>query len=385
MKQGFLLLLALLLTACTPREPESATADSTSNPHAGMDMQNMPGMDTKGDSVQVVVDDGTASRVGITFATVGSAAVRNSVRLVGALSYPEPQKVYVSSRVGGWIERLYADYVGKPVRAGDPLMALYAPELVSAQEEYLTAKRLGDSSLVTAARRRLELWDIPSDQIVELDRRGRAERTMLIRSPRGGEIVEKHVTEGQAVHPGDNLFLVADRGTLWVEAAVYEVDAPLVQVGTELRVQVGGLPGRTYRGRVTFLSPQVDQASRTLTARISVRNPDGALRPGMYATAEAMSDSREHLSVPLEAVLPTGTRYLVFVKVGDRFEPREVTPGARGDSLVEIRSGLRIGDQVVASAAYLLDSESSLAAAMKGLMVQMGMGLNMGGMKGGRP
>ena len=383
MKPGRLL-LAILMTACNPRDPKPVPLDSASNPHAGMDMPDMPGME-KGDSVHVALDDSTARQVGITFATVSSDPVRKSLRLAGTLVYPEPQRVYVSSRVAGWIDHLYADYLGKPVRAGEPLVALYAPELVSAQEEYLTAKRLGDSSLMTAARRRLELWDISADQITQLDHREKAQRTMLIRAPRGGEIVEKLVTEGQAVHPGDNLFLIADRGTLWVETSVFEMDAPVVRVGTELSVRVAGLPGRTYHSRVTFLSPQVDQASRTFTARISVKNPDGALRPGMYATAEARTDPRVALSVPLEALLPTGTRYLVFVKDGKGFQPREVVPGARGDSLVEIRSGLQPGEVVVASAAYLLDSESSLAAAMKGLMVQMGMGLNMGGMKGSKP
>ena len=192
------------------------------------------------------------------------------------------------------------------------------------------------------------------------------------------------VIEGQAVHAGDNLFLIADRSVLWVEVAVFEMDAPAVRVGTPVSLTVSALPGRRYTGRVSFLHPAVDEKTRTLTARVQVQNQDGMLRPGMYATVEAGSGDKagKTLSVPLDAVLPTGTRNLVFVNRGDgRFTPREVVIGARGDSLVEVVLGLKEGDEVVASATYLLDSESNLAAAMQGLMLQMGMGLDMGRMK----
>jgi len=160
------------------------------------------------------------------------------------------------------------------------------------------------------------------------------------------------------------------------------MDAPAVRVGTPVGVLVSAFPGRRYRGRVAFLNPAVDEKTRTLTARIEVPNPDGVLRPGMYATGEVGTGARQVLSVPLEAVLPTGEHTLVFVNRGDgRFLPREVVVGARGDSLVEIVRGLQQGDEVIASATYLLDSESNLGAATRGLMLQMGMGLNMGGMQ----
>jgi Cu(I)/Ag(I) efflux system membrane fusion protein len=187
------------------------------------------------------------------------------------------------------------------------------------------------------------------------------------------------------VQAGDNLFLIADRSSLWVELAVFESDARLLRIGTPVELTVDALPGRRYQGRVTFIHPGVDTTTRTLTARVEVMNRDGSLRPGMYAMARLGGASAQRLTVPLTAVLPTGTRQLVFVNRGDgRFVPRDVTTGARSDSLVEIVSGLKPGDEIVASATYLLDSETNLASAIQGLMLQMGMGLNMGGMTAGQ-
>lgn len=380
--QSRVALALLLVSACDTRTAREPAADSTGAMQNMPGMEGMAGMAMGGDTSGVPLDRTAAQRLGISFARAASLPVRRTIRLAGTLGYAEPARVYVNSRVNGWVEGLYADYLGKPVKAGDPLLALYAPELVSAQEEYLAARRLGDSSLVAAARRRLELWNIPTDQIAALERRGAADRTLLIRAPRSGEIAEKMVIEGQAVRAGDNLFLIADRSVLWVDAAVFEMDARAVRIGTRVEVTVTALPGRRYHGRVSFLQPTVDEKTRTLTARVEVRNQDGMLRPGMYATGEVGAGALKALSVPLEAVLPTGERNLVFVNRGDgRFVPREVIVGARGDSLVEIVRGLKPGDEVVASATYLLDSESNLGAAMRGLMLQMGMGLNMGGMQ----
>jgi Cu(I)/Ag(I) efflux system membrane fusion protein len=342
----------------------------------------MPGMsEMEGDTAGVPVNRAAAARLGITFARAATRPIAAGTRAVGTLTYAEPRREYVNARVMGWVERLYADYEGKPVRKGEPLLALYAPELLSAQEEYLSARQLGDSSLVAAARRRLTLWNIPEDQIELLDRTGKAQRTLLLRAPMSGEIAEKRVIDGQAVRAGDNLFLIADRSLLWVDLAIFETDARMLGVGVPVDLTVDALPGRTYQGRVTFIHPSLDTTTRTLTARVEVSNRDGRLRPGMYVTARLAPASTQRLAVPLTAVLPTGTRQLVFVNRGDgQFVPREVETGTRSDSLVEIVSGLKPGDEIVASATYLLDSESNLAAAMQGLMLQMGMGLNMGGM-----
>jgi Cu(I)/Ag(I) efflux system membrane fusion protein len=372
-RAALLAALVLTLPGCNRREPPAGDA------MAGM--PGMEGMSMPSDS-GVPIDRAAAARLGITFARAARQPVRGGIRLAGTLGYAEPRRAYVNARVNGWVEQLQADYVGKPVREGDPLLALYSPELVSAQEEYLAARRLGDSALAAAAQRRLLLWDIPAGELEQLERSGAARRTLTLRAPRSGEIAEKMVIQGQAVRAGDNLFLIADRSTLWVDVAVFEIDAPAVRVGTRVTVTPGALSGRSYPGRVTFLQPSVDQRTRTLTARVEVANRDGALRPGMYATVAVAAAAQVTLTVPLTAVLPTGTRNVVFVNRGDgTFQPQEVEVGVRGDSLIEIRRGLKLGDEVVASATYLFDSESNLAAAMQGLMLQMGMGLNQGGMQ----
>jgi membrane fusion protein, copper/silver efflux system len=378
-------LLLLGLTACGRDTARNTAGDVTKEGRQGMaGMPGMAGGQAEEDTAGVPVDRAAAARLGVTFARAARRPLAATSRAVGTLAYAEPRREMVSARVMGWVERLYADYEGRPVRKGEALLALYAPELVSAQEEYLSARELRDSALVFAARRRLALWNIPEDQIELLERSGTAQRTLLLRAPIGGEIVEKRVVTGQAVQPGDELFLIADRSLLWVELAVFESDARMLRVGLPVELTVDALPGHTYRGRVTFIHPGLDTTSRTLTARVEVPNRDGRLRPGMYVTARLIPASTMRLAVPLTAVLPTGTRQLVFVKRGDgQFVPRDVVTGARSDSLVEIVSGLRAGDEVVASATYLLDSESNLAAAMQGLMLQMGMGLDMGGMRKG--
>ena len=369
-----LLVVATTLTGC---QKKPAPSDEMAG------MQGMPGMPAAGaDTSGVPLNRTEAQRLGITFARASERPLQSSVRAVGVLAYAEPNRVYVNARVGGWVEHLYADYVGKRVANGEPLLALYSPDLVSAQEEYLLARRLKDDTLAASARRRLELWDIGADQIDSLEARGSVTRTLLLRAPRGGEIAEKMVIDGQAVRPGDNLFLIADRSVLWVDVAVFEQDAPAVRVGMPATVRVDAVPGAVFRGRLTFIQPQLDERTRTLTARLEVENAGRALRPGMYATVELASTGRHAVTVPVAAVLPTGTHHIVFVNRGDgRFLPREVRVGQHGDSLVEIINGLQAGDEVVASATFLLDSESNLAAAIQGLMLQMGMGLNMGGMQ----
>ncbi|MGH7518257.1 MAG: efflux RND transporter periplasmic adaptor subunit [Gemmatimonadales bacterium] len=385
---GLSLAVVLLVSACSRGEKEGG--------HAGMqDMQGMEGMEGRpgmsamegmgpggtNDSA-VPINRAGAERLGITFARAAMRPVGRGTRVAGTLTYAEPRREYVNARVMGWVEELYADYLGKPVRKGEPLLALYSPELVSAQEELLSALRLGDSTLAAAARRRLALWNVAEDQIAAIERSGTAQRRIVLRAPRSGELAEKMVTEGQAVQAGDNLFLIADRTVLWVDLAVFESDARVLRVGTPVSLSTDAIPGRTFRGRVSFVQPRVDEKSRTLTARVEVPNPDGTLRPGMFAMAELVPAASERLSVPITAVLPTGTQQLVFVNRGDgAFVPRPVQTGARGDSLVEIVGGLKAGDEVVASATYLLDSETNLASAMQGLMLQMGMGLDMGGMQ----
>src|SRR5438067_1552175 len=246
------------------------------------DMQGLAGRPAAGgDAAGGPLGRAGAARLGISFARAAERPVRSSVRAVGILKYAEAGLVYVNAAVGGLVGRLYADYVGQRVGQGDALLALYSPDLVSAQEEYLLARRLKDDTLAASARRRLSLWDVPPDQIDSLETRASVTRTLLLRAPRSGAVTEKMVIEGQAVKAGDNLFQIADARLLWVDVAIFEQDAAAVRVGTPATITVDALPGRTFRGSVTFIYPQLDEKTRTLTARVAVDNGDGALRPGL--------------------------------------------------------------------------------------------------------
>ena len=279
MKRIFISLVvaAVTLTGCQ-RKP--ARSDEV----AGMkDMQGMPGMPAAGaDTSGVPVSRTEAERLGITFARASDRPVRSSIRAVGVLKYAEPNLVYVNARVGGWVEHLYADYIGKRVEQGDPLLALYSPDLVSAQAEYLLARRLKDDTLAASARSRLALWDIPSDQIDSLETRGSVTRTLLLRAPRSGAVTEKMVIEGQAVKAGDNLFQIADARVLWVDVAIFEQDAASVRVGTAATTTVDALSGRTFRGSVTFIYPQLDEKTRAPPSRTF---PGARRRRRVHSTA----------------------------------------------------------------------------------------------------
>src|SRR3989441_5051934 len=288
MKRAIIVLLGGLLAVAACRKKN--TPDQS--------MADMPGASQATDTSGVPIARSEAARLGFTSARPSDRPITTSVRAVGELKYAEPRRAYVNARVNGWVEKLYADYVGKSVTAGEPLLALYSPDLVSAQEEYLLARRLRDDTPAAGARRRLTLWDIPPDQIDSLEARGTVARTLTLRAPRSGEIAEKNVTEGQAVQAGTNLFLIADRSELWVDVAIFEQDAAAVRVGTAASIFVDALPGRRFQGRVTFIYPQLDEKTRTLTARVAVANAAGALRPGMFATAQlSRAERRDRKSV----------------------------------------------------------------------------------------
>lgn len=370
----------LLSTACSGRRPSTERASAVPpDTSASMTGMAMPATTVK-DSGAVAIDRAAAARAGITFARASTRPIGTSALLVGTLAYPEPSRRVVTMRVNGWVQQLFADYVGMAVRAGDPLFTMYSPEIVGAEEEYLSAKRLSDPALVAASRRRLELLDVPEREVSLLDSAGVVPKSVLVRASSSGEVAAKMISAGQAVRAGDSLLVLADRTTLWLNVVVHEMDAGRVRIGSPVTITVRALPERRWTGRFAFIQPTADSMTRTLTARVEVQNRDGALRPGMSAMIDAAGASSPVLSVPLAAVLPTGRHNIVFVNRGnDRFEPRDVQVGARGDSLIQVVSGLNPGDEVVASATYLIDSESNLAAAMQGLMLQMGMGSNQSG------
>ena len=384
-----MLILVLVGAGCSGGDESAVTGDAPAV--AGSEMEAMPVTDARQGMDGMVSGGGPiritqrqASLAGVTFAVASEAPLDQTVRAVAMVVPNERGLGIVNTRVSGWIEKLYVNETGMHVDAGAPLFELYAPDLVTAQEELLLAKRLvntaGGESLVMAARRRLALWDIPEQTIAEIEETGAVRRRLTIRSPYRGHVLEKNVIEGQMVHAGEQLFKVADLSTVWIEPSIFEQDIALVREGQRATITFDALPGREFAGRVTFIYPTLDMTTRTLRVRIEVANPRGIIRPMMYGTVRIRTAGLRGVTVPLTAVLPTGDRDLAFVWRAGALVPTEVTVGARGDSAIVVAGGLAAGDTVVASATFLFDSESSLGAAMAGIMLGMGMGLDMGGM-----
>jgi Cu(I)/Ag(I) efflux system membrane fusion protein len=318
---------------------------------------------------EVTVTEPRAQLLGIRSEPVGTAGGAGPLRTVGRVAADERRRQVVHARYEGYVERLHVDFTGQPVGRGQPLLEIYSPELVAAQEEYLLARRaqarLGGSSvpgvaesggeLAEAARQRLRYYDVGAAEIEALERSGQARRTVTLRAPVAGVVVEKLAFAGMKVAPADRLYEIADLSRVWVLADVYERDLPAVRAGTAARVSLPHLAGREWAGKVAFVAPSVKPETRTVEVRLEVDNAAGLLKPDMFADRV--------LTVPESAVVFTGERTLVFVDRGQgRYEPREVALGARLAGGYEVQRGVAAGEKVVVSANFLLDSESSLRA-----------------------
>jgi multidrug efflux pump subunit AcrA (membrane-fusion protein) len=316
---------------------------------------------------------------------VGNAEQRDlvqTIRAVGRVSFDERLLHRVHAKFEGYVEKLYVDYTGKPVRRGQPLLSIYSPELVATQQEFLLASRArnqlqgspnpdvsrGGVDLYESARQRLLLWDISPAEIARLERTGEPKKALTLHSPVNGIVLVKNVVAGGRVMPAESLFEIADVSRVWVLADVYESEAASIRAGQTARMLLTYLPGRSWIGKVAFIAPTVNPETRTVQVRIEFSNPDGTLKPEMFAEVLLERPLGRVVTVPEGAVLSTGTRSLVFVAKGeDRFEPREVETGAKVDRFWEIRRGLEPGERVVTQANFLIDSESRLKAALAGL------------------
>jgi len=338
----------------------------------------------------VHLDAESARRIGVTYAVATMKPFRRVVNTVGAVTWDETRLSSVNSRIDGWAEELYVEFTGAPVRAGEALLAVYSPMLVSAQEELIMARRLHDnavkqgadraadnaSELLEAARRRLRYWDIPDDEIARIEQAGTAQRTLTLRSPASGIVVEKNVVQGARIMQGMELYRIADLTRVWIEGEVFEKDLSLVRLGQVAVVSFDAYPGEEFGGRVTYVYPTVSTESRTGRVRVALANPGQRLKPGMYAKLDLAADAgRMALMVPREAVHFTGERALVFVRDADgMLAPRVITPGLAAGAEIEVLSGLLVGEVVVASANFLIDAESNMGATM-GAMPGMDMGV----------
>lgn len=360
------------------RTPAPAAAPSGHNHAAMATAENGGG--------PVALDDEEQRRIGVTFAPVESGDLGHKVRVVAQVTWDETRVTAISPRIEGWVDRLLVDFTGRTVRAGEPLMAVYSPMVVTTVQEIGIARRLagevseGSSDartqaegLVHSGHQRLAAWGISAADIDRLEQGGDV-RTVLLRSPVNGVVVEKNVVAGQRIMPGDALYRIADLSTVWLEGEVFEQDLASAKVGLQVTAEFQALPGVERTGRITYVYPMLNPETRTGKIRVSLANPGLQLKPGMFATIRFTTPAQAVLSVPRSAVLSTGARNLVFLKRADgRFTPTDVVLGRQSEERIEILRGLSAGDTVVASATFLLDAESNLGTLMGGMGDMPGM------------
>jgi len=330
----------------------------------------------------IAVSPTTVQSMGVRTAKVEVKPLSRVTTAVGLVTYNERNLAVINTKVNGWVEKLYVNATGDPVRKGQTLLSIYSPELVSAQEEYLLAWRnlqsLGKSPikemaegaqrLAQAARRRLEYFDITPSQIEALKNTGQVKKNLVLISPANGIVTKRLVTQGMYVQAGMPLLEVADLTTVWVDADIYQYELPWIKVGQPAFMTLQYLPGETFPGTIDYLYPYLKGETRTAKVRLRFPNPKLKLKPEMFAQVKIESPvTKEAVVVPTEAVLDTGLKQHVFIALGQgRFEPREVKLGVEGnDGLREVLSGLQGGEEVVTSAQFLLDSESRFREAVQ--------------------
>jgi Cu(I)/Ag(I) efflux system membrane fusion protein len=327
----------------------------------------------EGDTVKV--SPGKLQRTGVRTQAAERRVIVRPVRVPGTIQLDERLATIVSTRSDTFIEHVENVTTGERVRKGQPLLHLYSPEIAAAGAQYLSVlNEVGGANggrplLIDGARRRLENLNVSQEVLTEIERTRKVPLSMVWTAPRDGVVLERNVTEGMRAPAGEVLFRIADISTVWVLADVPEYELGLIKPGQTVTVRVRSLPGRSFKGRVGLIYPQVSKETRTTRVRIELPNPEGVLLADMYADVEiATGVGNPVVAVPDDAVIDTGERQVVILDKGEgRFEPREVKVGARGGGYIEIREGVESGDQVVTSANFLIDAESNLKAALQGM------------------
>jgi Cu(I)/Ag(I) efflux system membrane fusion protein len=323
-----------------------------------------------GGRIQVKISSERQQLIGIKTAAVKAQPIHKLIKAVGRVDYAEPNISIVNLKFDGWVEKLFVNSTGRAVRKGEALFDIYSPELVSAQQEYLIALKagatLGDAStLLKSAREKLRLWDVTDSQVDELGQTGHFKKTVAVYAPGSGIVIEKNVLQGQKIMAGENLFKIADLSRVWILGEIYEYELPFIKTGQEAKISLSYDPGEAFTGKIIYIYPYLKPETRTNQVRIEVANPELKLKPEMFANLEIHVDYGTRLTVPVDAVLDAGESKIVFVAEGDGyFEPREVRLGVRGEDTFEVLDGVSEGENIVTSANFLVDSESSLKAAL---------------------
>lgn len=320
--------------------------------------------------------------IGIQLTEVTLGPISSTIRAVGRLAYDETRISRIQTKIEGWIEEVVVNYTGILVKKGQTLATVYSPELFTTQRELIIARKSRDAlqgsafpeiasgaaSLYESTLQRLKLWDITDAQIKEIERKGSPSRAIAIHSPINGFVITRNAYPGQRITPETELYTVADLSSIWVLADVYEYEVNMVKLGQDAVMTLPYNPGKTLKGKVNYIYPELDKTTRTLKVRLQFPNPDFQLKPDMYANVEIRVDHGSHISVPDEAILDSGTDQVVFIALDDgHFEPRRIEVGARVGNRSIVLGGLKAGDKVVSSGNFLVDSESQLKAALKGI------------------
>src|SRR3989441_1635028 len=338
----------------------------------------------------IVIPAVTRQLIGVRTAPVSYAPLAQEIRAVGTVEYDERKLTKVNLRVSGWIEQVFINAIGQSVRAGQPMLTLYSPDLLATQDEYLLAlkaqtqlegsplpeARQDAAALVASARERLRLWNLNDEQIAAVERRGKAERVLTVYAPSSGIVLKRQALPGNYVEPGTTLYELADLSTVWIHGDIYGSEITAVRLNQSAEVTFEAYPGETFRGKVAYIYPYLNEATRTIRVRMEFANPHLKLKPGMYGNVMLHVDAGRRLVVPKEAVLDSGLRQLVFLDLGQGvYQPYPVKLGRRSQDYVEVLEGIKEGDRVVTSANFLLDAESKLASAggMQAMMGQIGM------------
>jgi multidrug efflux pump subunit AcrA (membrane-fusion protein) len=308
------------------------------------------------------------SKIGLKVAKAEKKKVEHTIRTVGMVTADQTKEAHVHTKINGWIEQIYADYIGKPIKKGQSLFELYSPDLVSTQEEYLAARRQGEpgKEIAVTALERLKLWGVPQSEINRLKKSGKAKRSVTFDSPVDGFIVNKTAIQGMYITPEMELYHIADLSRIWIIVTLYEYDVAVITVGDEAEIQLPYNPDKSFKGKISYIYPEIELETRTAKARIEIGNPDQTLKPGMFSNISLKKNLGEAIVIPDDAVIDTGTRKIVFVKTGaSRFEPRDITAGPRIENTFAILSGLKEGEEVVTSTHFLIDAESKFQAALQ--------------------
>jgi len=346
------------------------------------EMQGMPGIKGSGEmkgaqTSEFVVPVERQQQIGVTYAAVQRKPLRHTIRSVGMVVPDKGRNWQFVSRVDGYVQKLDVKSPGEIVEKDAPLLSIYSPDLLTSEREFVELLRMRDQAkskdaretperLIQSARRRLQLWNVTNEQIAELEKTRNPQQNLTLLSPFRGVVQSVPVEQGKGVGIGNMLVEVADLSVVWVWAEFYENELPMLKVGQKIDITAKSYPGEKFEGTISLINPFLDEAKRTAKVRIDIPNPDFKLRPAMYVNAELAMDMGEGLTIPVSAVMPTGTRNVAFVdKGGGKLEPRIIQLGSKYADLYEVQNGLVENERVVASANFLIDAESKVQGALK--------------------